>query len=574
MPEKTNNTQPLLTSLPPSDSRLRIIPLGGLGEFGMNSMLLEFGGEMILVDCGQMMPDSEMPGVDYVIPDMTFLHRNIGALKAIVITHAHEDHIGALPFVLPELPGLVPLFTSEFTAALLKEKLSEYRIQPNFQIYEPRHTYRLGKHFEFEPLAVTHSTADCYALAIRTPIGVVIHSGDYKIDPAPPDGVAFDHYRFSQYAEGSEEGVLLLMSDSTNVDRKGTCPSEAEVIAPLRRLIREAEGSVIFGCFSSAVHRIQNVMNLAAEMGRTVFASGLNMDRTIRVARELGILEVRCDFREDLRGWNGVPRNRRLVLTTGSQGEPMSALSRMALGTHKHVSVENGDTVILSSRMIPGNEKAIYKLINNLARAGATVHDERSTPGIHVSGHAYQDDMRHLINMVNPTFLMPIHGEYRQLLAHRRLALELGMREDEVLLANSGECIELTAQSIEVIGRIPHGRVLVDGKGIGDVGEEVLRDRHHLSQDGIVFVSLAVDSETGEVLSGPDILSRGFIHEDENLELLEEARNRVLSAVAEACPQGREEITAVQAAVKKELRRFFKERTERFPMIHPVILEA
>jgi len=545
-----------------------------VGEFGLNCTLYAYEGEMLMVDCGQMMPSDDMPGVDAVIPDMAFVRANVGALKGIWITHAHEDHIGALPYVLPMLPSSVPIYASDFAIELLKEKFREHNLQPEFRVYEGRRRYRVGTHFEVEPIAVTHSMADSYAAAIRTPAGVAIHSGDYKIDPSPPDGVAFDHYAFARYAEEDEDGVLMLMGDSTNVDRRGSCPSEAEVIPKLSQLIADAEEMVVVACFASSVHRVQSLMRIAAANGRTVFPSGLNMERVIRVARGLGILDVDCDYRDDLRGIESVPRKKRLVLTTGSQGEPMSGLSRIALGTHKFVKVSPGDTVILSARMIPGNERAIYNMINNLSRAGTTVHDERSTPGIHVSGHGYRDDVKHLINLTNPRYLVPAHGEHRQIMAHRALAMELGMESDEVICIETGDCLRLTREEAKVIGKFPHGRVLVDGKGIGDVGEVVLRDRRHLAEDGMVIVTVAIDHETGELVSGPDIISRGFVYEEESKEMLDEARRLVVAAIEAESASSREDPQVMQATLKKELRKFFKQKTERFPVILPVVLEV
>ncbi len=553
---------------------MHFIPLGGIGEFGLNCALYCCEGEMLMVDCGQMMPSDEMPGVDAVIPDMSFVRANVRELAGLWITHAHEDHIGALPYVLPMLPSNLPVYAGEFAAALLREKLREHRLDPDIRVYQPRRRYRVGTKFEVEPIAVTHSMPDSFAAAIRTPAGVAIHSGDYKIDPSPPDGVAFDHYAFARYAEEDEEGVLLLVGDSTNVDRRGSSPSESEVIPRLTQLITDARGQVVVSCFASSVHRIQSIMRIAAECGRTVFAAGLNMERTIRVARELGILEVPCDYKDDLRGIESVARNRRLVLTTGSQGEPLSGLSRISLGAHKHVRIQPGDTAILSARMIPGNERAIYNIINNLCKAGVTVHDERSTPGIHVSGHAYRDDVKHLINLTNPRFLVPAHGEHRQLLIHRQIAMELGMEDDEIVIMEPGQVLTVTPDGARVRGKVPHGRVLVDGKGIGDVGEVVLRDRKHLSEDGMVLVTVAIDRETGELVSGPDIISRGFVHEDESREMLEEARRLVVDAINAEEPESREDTSVVQAMLKKELRRFFKQKTERFPVILPVVLEV
>lgn len=568
-------TTPLtpLTNLPSRSGTVHFVPLGGLDEFGKNCALFEHDGEMILVDCGQMMPDEEMLGIDYVIPDLSYVYEHQDRLKAIVLTHAHEDHVGALPYVLPNLRKDIPIYASEFTVEVLKEKFVEHGLKPRFEVMEPRNRYRIGKHFEVEPIAVTHSIPDSFALGIRTPAGVILHSGDYKIDPHPPDGVAFDHYALARYSE-DEEGVLMLLNDSTNVDRSGSCPSESHVVPKLRQLINESQEAVVFATFSSSLHRIQTALNLASEAGRHCFLAGLNIERNVRVAAKLGIMDIPAHVHFDMRALTSVPRHKRMIFLTGTQGEPMSGLARVSYGTHKYVTLESGDRVILSSRLIPGNEKSIYRLINRLTRQGATVYDERSTPGIHVSGHAYADDLKHMINLVQPKYLVPAHGEWRQLVTHKRLAMELGMGNDDVFLMSVGQVLQLTAKSAKVIGQIAHGQVLVDGKGIGDVGEAVLRDRKHLAEDGMVIVTLAIDRETGEIISGPEFVQKGFIAEDEEREVMALAKTRVLQALAEESPAAREDEQSAAAAVKKALRKCFKDRTERFPVIVPVILEV
>jgi ribonuclease J len=520
-----------------------------------------------------MLPDEELLGVDYVIPDISYLLQRMDRFKGIILTHAHEDHVGALPYIIPQLPSNTPIYGSELTICLQKEKLKEHGLSPNLKQMTARQKLNFGPNFIVEPLAVTHSIIDSHALAITTPIGTVIHSGDYKIDPAPTDGVNFDFHGFSRYAEGPEEGVLVLLGDSTNADRLGMCPSESTVIPTLRRLIREAKGQIILSCFASSLHRIQTVLNIAAEYGRTVFPAGLNMERNIRVASSIGAIEIPGDFVADVDKIKSCPRHKRLILTTGSQGEPLSALSRMAFGSHRSVEVQDGDTVILSARLIPGNEKAIYRLINHLTRRGAKVCYPGNTPGVHVSGHAYRDDMRHLINLVNPRFLVPVHGEYRHLYEHSTLAEEAGMLPEEVLMIENGDCLEVSPSGADVIGKIPHGRVFVDGKGIGDVEEVVIRDRKYLSEDGVVMVILSVDRETGEILGGPYLHSRGFVSEDEGAEIMEEAGRVVLEAYQAIDREGQEESTVVQATVRKALRGFLKERTHRFPVILPLVME-
>lgn len=553
----------------PAPQTLRVIPFGGCGEIGMNCMALEYEGQLLMVDCGQMFPDEEMLGVDYVIPDLRYVIERAERLQAIVLTHAHEDHVGALPYVLPHFPG-VPVYGTEFTLALLKEKLREHHLDrtTNWQQFEPRRRVTLG-HFQVEPLTVTHSTIDAAALAIRTPAGVIIHSGDYKMDPTPPDGMVFDHYTFARYGE---EGVLLLTADSTNVERPGSSPSERTVIPELDRLIAQAPRQVIVATFASSLHRIQTILNLAARHNRTVFVTGLNMERNIRIAAQLGAIEVPCRFEDDNRLIAQTAPERRLILTTGSQGEPLSALSRMALDDHRQIAVEPEDAVILSSRIIPGNERSIFRMINHFARRGAHVYHEQTHP-VHVSGHGYSDDMRHLINLVNPRYVMPVHGEYRHLIAHRNLARSMGYENERILIIEDGQSVEFREGRAQPGPKIPAGRVLVDGKGIGDVGEVVLRDRQHLSQDGMVVIVLAINRHTGEIVGGPDILARGFIYEEAGNGILARAREIVVEACDECQSESRGEWDIVKTSIKRALRKFFKHETERFPVILPIVLE-
>jgi len=549
---------------------LRLIPFGGCGEIGMNCLAVEYEDQILLIDCGQMFPDEEMLGVDYVIPDLRYLISRADRVQAIVITHAHEDHVGALPYLLPNFPG-VPVYGTELTIALLKEKLKEHHLDrtTNWHVYEPRQRIELGE-FIVEPLAVTHSIIDAVALAIETPSGVIIHSGDYKIDPSPPDGLIFDHFALSRYGES---GVLVLLADSTNVERTGSSPSERTVIPILDRLIREAPRQVIVATFASSLHRIQTVLNIAAKHDKTVFVTGLNMERNIRIAAEVGAIEIPCRFQEDIRTLADTPPGKRIILTTGSQGEPLSALSRMALDGHRHAHIEPDDTVILSARIIPGNERSIYRMINHFAKRGAHVYHEYNEH-VHVSGHAYSDDMRHLINLVNPRYIMPIHGEYRHLVAHRELALAMGYDQNDIFVVEDGGALEIQNGSARVAGPVPCGRILVDGKGVGDVGEVVLRDRYHLSQDGMVVVVIGIDRHSGEIVAGPDILARGFIYEDAGAEILARAKEIVVEAYNDCEQESKEEWEVVQSAIKRALRRFFKQETARFPVILPIVMEV
>ncbi|MCC5877353.1 MAG: ribonuclease J [Candidatus Sumerlaeia bacterium] len=475
--------------------------------------------------------------------------------------------------MLPLLNHNITFYGSEFTINILREKMKEHRLTPNLKLLTAREKVSIGKNFVVEPLSVTHSIIDAFGLAITTPVGAVIHSGDFKMDPAPTDGVTFDHYGFARYAEGDDGGALLLLADSTNADREGNCPSEATVIPGLDRLVREASGQIIMACFSSALHRIQTVLNLAAKYGRTVFPAGMNMERNIRVASSIKAIDIPCDYISNLERLRSVPAEKRLILTTGSQGEPLAGLNRMALGSHRHVSIETDDTVILSSRFIPGNEKAIFRLINHLMRRGAKVFHPGNTTGVHVSGHAYRGEMRTLLNLVNPRHFVPVHGEFRHLSEHAGLAHEMGLQQDEVHVIENGCCLELGSDGAKVVGRVPHGRVFVDGKSIGDIEEFVIRDRKYLSEEGVIVSILGVDRETGEVLEGPFLHTRGFVDEASHGDLLNEAAAVVLEAYESITREGQEESSVVQVTIKKALRGFIKRKLNRFPVIFPLVLE-
>ncbi|MGF1573496.1 MAG: ribonuclease J [Sumerlaeia bacterium] len=550
-----------------SNEKVHLMSLGGLGEIGMNCLLAECNGEMIFIDCGQMMPDEEMLGVDAVIPDITFLNGITERVKGILLTHAHEDHIGALPYLLPKFPN-IPIYGTELTIEIVREKLREHKLNPNFIVIYPRETFKVGNCFEVEPISVTHSMIDTVGFAVKTPVGVFIHSGDFKIDPHPPDGVAFDHFAFASYAE-SEQGVLLLMSDSTNVGRSGSCPSEMEVVPGIDRLMREAEGAIILSTFASSLHRIQNVMNIAAKNKKIVVSVGLNMERNIRIASRLGAITIPGEYYSHPKEIAGLRREDLVILCTGSQGEPMSSLSRMANGTHRDCKVQEGDTVILSSRMIPGNERPIYRMLNQLTRLGAKVITEKSAP-IHVSGHGYRDDMKTMINLTNPKYFTPLHGEYRHLRDHCKLAQEQGLSKDETILLENGDCLELRSDSAKIIGQIPHGRVLVDGKGIGDVDEAVIRDRHYLSQDGMVVVVIGIDHETGELLSGPELLVRGFAAGEGSDE---ELKSVVLKTFEGMDVNDRIDQHTAQSTIKRALRNHIRIKNQQFPVIMIVVLE-
>ncbi len=548
---------------------LKIIPLGGLGEFGLNMMLIEYGDEAIAVDCGLMFPDAHLLGIDLVIPDISYLLQQKTKLKAIVLTHAHEDHVGALPFVLKHFD--VPIYGTKLTLGLLANKLKEHELEDSAEIHEitAGAPWQTGP-FTIEGIRVTHSLMDCLALAVETPLGTVIHTGDFKIDNTPMDGEMFDFQRFAAYGE---KGVLLLLSDSTNVERRGHTPSEREVGTNLEQIIAKSTGKVLVSTFASSIPRIQQVVDIAERCDRRVVLSGRSMIRNCEVAAELGYLNLPRGFVTDSDRWQGIAPEHLMFLTTGSQGEPMSVLHRVALDDHKTLKVESGDTVILSSKFIPGNEKVISNLINHLYRRGAEVHYEKVSE-IHVSGHASQEELKTMLQLTRPRYFVPIHGEYRHLVRHRRLAQEVGIPETNCFLLDDGDVLELTSRGAEKVKPIQVGRVFVDGKGIGDVGDPVLRDRRHLSEDGMVLAVMAIHQQSGELVAGPDLISRGFMLADENEEVMESAKQAVLAALSDINRETRADPEELKEEVRRVLRRFFRKKLERRPVVLPYIIET
>ena len=548
---------------------LRIIPLGGCTEIGLNMTIVEYGEDILVIDCGQMFPDEDMPGVDLVVPDIAYLEERRERIRGIVLTHGHEDHIGGLPYLLPKLNA--PVYGTSLTLGLLKVKLAEFGLSETAMLHEVAHRQpqQLGA-FSVEWTSVTHSIPDASCLLVRTPLGLLVHSGDYKIDYAPITGADFD---FHSLAKSGEEQPLVLLADSTNADRPGPTPSESAVIAPLERYFQDTVGALIIATFSSALHRVQIILDLAEEHGRKVFISGLNMERNIKIAAELGFLDVPPGLLHPIKQYASVPPRKRLALTTGSQGEPLSGLSRMALDDHKQVKVQPDDTVILSARIIPGNERTIFRMINHFYRRGARViygAQER----VHSSGHAYQDDMRQLLSLVQPRNLIPVHGELRQRIAHRALAVELGLPPEDIFVPNNGEVLEIAPNGAAKLLNEPveAGRVLVDG-GVGDVHEVVLRDRRYLAEDGVVLVLLVINRSTGLLLTDPEIVSRGFVYMDESEELINRMKDVVLETLESVEQETREEGPVVNEAVRRALRRFLKKETQKFPVILPVITE-
>jgi ribonuclease J len=548
---------------------LKVIPMGGLGEIGLNMMVLEYEDTIVIVDAGLMFPEEEMLGIDIVIPDLSYLLKNRDKVAGLVVTHGHEDHIGAVPFLVRELP--IPIYGTALTLALIKEKLLEHNLLDRADLIQiaPRQVIEIGP-FSFEFIRVCHSIPDGVGLAIRTPVGILIHSGDFKIDNTPVDGKRFDIARLGSYGE---EGVLALFSDSTNVEREGYTVSEKEVGATLREVFQEKQGRVIVAVFASNLHRIQQLIHIAREFGRKVLLNGKSMVTNVRIARELGYLDFTRDDEISIQDLQYMPDSQVMMLTTGTQGEPMSALSRMAFNDHKKLKVKEGDTIILSSKFIPGNERTIHNIINHLCRNGADVIHEQ-VKDIHVSGHAYQEELKILINMVQPRYFIPIHGEYRHLMKHRQLAMSLGMSPANCLLIENGAIICLGRDTVYTKDKIETGRVFVDGKGVGDVGGLVLRDRRHLSEDGLVIASLVVNKETHEILSGPDIFSRGFIHEETKPEILFEAKCVIFEAIDRQLEEDHQlDCVLLQDEIRRELKRFFNRILDRRPVIYPIVVE-
>ena len=532
-------------------------------------MLLECGGAAIAIDCGLMFPGADLLGIDLVIPDVSYLLENKQKLKAIVLTHAHEDHIGALPYILKHLS--VPIFGTRLTLGLLDNKLREHHLEDTADIREitAGQLWELAP-FQLEGIRVTHSLMDCLALAIETPVGTVIHTGDFKIDNTPMEGEMFDFQRFAAYGE---KGVLLLLSDSTNVERAGYTPSEREVGTNLEQIFQGSTGKILVSTFSSSIPRIQQVVDISERCGRRVILSGRSMIRNSQIASELGYLRLPRSFMTENERWQELPPERLTFLTTGSQGEPLSVLHRVALDDHKSIKVESGDTVILSSKFIPGNEKTISNLINHLYRRGAEVHYEKVSE-IHVSGHASQEELKTMLQLTRPRYFVPIHGEYRHLVRHRRLAQDVGVPEENCFILEHGDVLELSAHSARKINPIQVGRVFIDGKGVGDVEDVVIRDRRHLSEDGMVLAVMAIHQQSGELVAGPDLISRGFVRDEEGEEILEQARKVVLETLSGINREARTDPAELQEEVRKALRRYFRKRLERRPVVLPYIIET
>ena len=548
---------------------LKIIPLGGLGEIGLNMMVFEYGDSAFIVDVGLMFPEDYMLGIDYVIPDMNYIKQIKSNISGVVLTHAHEDHIGALPYLLREMN--LPIYGTPFTLGVVRKKLEEHGLFLPVSLHEisPRSKLELGV-FELEFIRVCHSAVDGVGIAIKTPLGLVIHTGDFKISHTSAAGMITDVNKFAQYGE---KGVLALLSDSTNVEREGYTISDQEVGDTLGRISTGRKGRIIIGLFASSITRIQQVIDIAKAINRKVIFNGRSIETSVNIAKNLGYINILEEMEIGLEQISEFPDEEIIIITTGSQGEPMAALARMAAGTHKQIKIKKEDTVILSSKFIPGNEKAITKIINDLYRRGADVIYEKISQ-IHVSGHAFQEELKLMINLTRPKYFIPIHGEYRHLVLHSRLAEQVGIVKENILLAENGQIIEFDQNGGKVQDSIVTGRVLIDGKGVGDVGRSVLKERRNLSEDGLVIVNMAFDEETGIVTFGPEIVSRGFVFETETGHLLEDAKCVILEIVEEIGPEVPDRARKIRSKISKALRKYFFFTIKRRPVILPFILEV
>jgi ribonuclease J len=549
---------------------LTAIPLGGLGEFGMNMMALRFGDDIIVIDAGMMFPESELLGVDLVIPDITYLKQNRAHVRAIVLTHGHEDHIGALPYILRDLN--VPVYGTRFTLALVKKRLDEAGLLQSATLREVIPGGRLVEigPFEIEFIPVTHSTIDCVALAVRTPLGVIIHTGDFKIDQTPVGGAPFDLHAFARYGH---EGVLALFSDSTNVERPGFTGSERGIVPRIEELCRSAPRRVILSCFASSIHRIQQVIDIAARVGRKIAFVGRSMVDNVEIAHSLEYLRIPDGMvvrSQDIRGFD--PK-RLVILASGSQAEPMSSLSRIAVDNHRFVSVDENDSVILSARIIPGNEKAIFRMLDHMFRRRALVYYDNAGGTIHVSGHASQEEQKLILQLVKPKYFIPVHGEYRHLFRHAALAYQLGCVSGEILILEDGNTLEFTEDGAYRRDPVTAGRVLVDSGSLEEIEEAVIRDRKHLSEDGVVVPIIAIDKHTGRMESHPEIVTRGLFSDNGN-EFLAGARDVILKTVEQSNAEEKSDWSVIKEKIRIDLKRYINKQTSKRPLILPVILEV
>lgn len=545
--------------------KLKVIPIGGLHEIGKNLTAFEYGNDILIVDCGMAFPDDEMLGIDIVIPDFSYLIENSDKVRGVVITHGHEDHIGAVPYLLKELN--VPVYGTKLTLGFIKHKLKEHDISAKLCEITPGDVIKLGA-FKVETIHTTHSVADSLALCIETPVGRIFHTGDFKVDFTPVDGEPID---FARLARLGEEGILLLMADSTNAERKGYTPSEKKVGIALNNIFAITKKRIIIATFSSNVHRVQKIIDTAVANGRKVAVSGRSMENMVAIAQELGYLTVPANTLVDIKKIKNIPDSKLVIITTGSQGEPMSALTRMANNMHRQVSIRKGDMVILSSNAVPGNEKMVTNVVNTLMEKGAEViyNDIVET---HVSGHASSEELKLIHTILKPKYFMPVHGEMKHLLAHAEIAKSLGMAENHIIIADNGEVVEATKNKVKKSKEtVPAGVIMVDGLGVGDVGGSVLNERKYLSESGLIVVSATF--ENGMPITRPEIISKGFVYVKENRDLLEEARTIVEEEIMHCLDKGMDDVSAIEDKCKNSLRNFVYQRTERSPVIVPVFSE-
>lgn len=548
-------------------SAVRIIGLGGLDEIGINSTIFETDKDMILVDAGLMFPEEDMLGVDIVIPDFSYIYENKERFRALVVTHAHEDHVGAIPYLLQNVH--VPVYGTKLTLGLIKAKLREFGIEGvKFIEIEPSKKFRIGD-FEIEPIRTTHSIVDGVGLAITTDVGVIIHTGDFKIDQTPVDGKPFDILKFSEYGS---KGVKLLLSDSTNATVKGFTGSESDIKKGLFEIFSNAKGRILLVTFASNIHRLQQVINTAIDTGRKVCVTGKSMLQNATIARELGYLKTPNGVLITEDELYKYPDSKIVIVTTGSQGEPMSGLSRIALGEHKKIQIKPTDTVVISAKAIPGNERAILKIINALSRKGADVFYAGNS-NVHVSGHASQEELKLMINMVRPQYFVPIHGEYMMRKQHAKIAMELGIKPNNIFTIENGDILELKKDSARVVGKIRTGKVFVDGKGVGDIEDVVIRDRMKLSTDGFVVIVVTISSTTGELLSTPEIITKGLLYEEKNQKLLHEATMMVKNLINQCDIDLRTDSFEIKKKIRKAMNKFLFKKLMRNPMVLPIIME-
>ncbi|MFA5104975.1 MAG: ribonuclease J [Candidatus Margulisiibacteriota bacterium] len=549
--------------------QLQLIHLGGQGEIGKNMTLLRYGGNILIIDCGMKFPDDDMPGVDKLLPDMSYVSKHKDLVRGLILTHGHEDHIGAIPYLLREIN--VPIYGTKLTLGLVERKLKEFKLpkKPQLHIIKPKDEIKLGP-FVVEPIRVCHSIPDAVAFAVRTPLGIVVHTGDVKIDYCPIDKQQIDLPRFGDLGR---EGVLLMLSDSTNADSEGSTPSESTVAKFFDKFLDYKNGRILVASFASNIHRIQQVFDYAAKYGKKVAISGLSMQAVTEKAKELGYLHYDSEILVKLNDISRVPHNKLLIITTGSQGEPMAALSRMAAGEHKQIKIQKGDRIIISATPIPGNEKAIYKTINNLCRLGAEViYEERH--GLHVSGHGAIEDMKMLLKLVKPKYFVPAHGEFRHMVAHAKVAEQCGIRPENIFIDDNGDSLVITKDKAVKGPKIPIANIFVDGTGVGDISPDILRERNQLAEGGLIIVSTKVARSDFKVLSDAEIETKGFVFVRTNEDLMKKSKEIVRSVLGRHYRQRNRSLPAISQEIQKELGKYIAKKTERRPVIIAIINQA